>query len=102
MVADYLSRLDSGKSPVGVDDEFPDAALFTIFASAPVHDDLRIKGDLPRIPWTWYKELYHFVDSGLMPPWLSKDQRRRLALQSRNLQILVGELYYQTINNVLL
>ena len=30
LVVDYLSRLDSGEPPNGINDDFPDASLFTV------------------------------------------------------------------------
>ena len=35
LVADYLSRLESGEPPEGISDELPDAALFQIEATKP-------------------------------------------------------------------
>lgn len=57
--------------------------------------------DIPSILWLWYEELFHFLDFGEMPPFLTKDQRCRLALRSQNFAIVVSELYYHTINDIL-
>ncbi|MCO5566805.1 hypothetical protein L7F22_020486 [Adiantum nelumboides] len=101
-VADYLSRLDSGEPPTGIADEFLDASLFLTGAVA---DEARLEQSTWRIssiPWTWYEEMFHFLDSGDMPAFLSHHQQRRMAICSRNFEIIMGKLYYRTVADVLL
>ncbi|MCO5612148.1 hypothetical protein L7F22_066410 [Adiantum nelumboides] len=66
-VADNLSRLDSGESPSRIADDFLDASLFLVGVVAdevPLEQSVRM---IPSIPWTWYEEMFHFLDSGEMP-----------------------------------
>ena len=82
MLADYLSCIDSGELLDGISDDFPNVELF-LASSIPeesnvVPDNLEI----PSIPWSWYEEMFHFLDTEQMPPMLFRDQRRRLALRS--------------------
>ena len=62
LVADYLSRIDSGDPPDGVEDDLPDAALFM---AALVEETIDAESaEIPSIPWTWYEEMFHFLDTG--------------------------------------
>ncbi|MCO5581181.1 hypothetical protein L7F22_035079 [Adiantum nelumboides] len=76
VVADYLSRLDSGEMSIGISDEFLDASLFLTKVIADEALVEKTAWRIPSIPWTWYEEMFHFLDSGEMPTFLSRQQRR--------------------------
>ena len=88
-VADYLSRLESGEEPTGVEDDFPDAQLFELEAVVPA------------APRSWYDDMFHFVDTGRMRDGMSRDERKRLALKRRDFRIIADQLYKQGIDGVL-
>ena len=71
-IADYLSRLETGEAPTGVQDDLPDAELFQINAL----DFLEFQSE-------WLKNMESYVSTGVFPEGMTKDQRRKLALQSR-------------------
>ncbi|MCO5554789.1 hypothetical protein L7F22_008324 [Adiantum nelumboides] len=101
-MADYLSRLDFGEPPTGIADEFLDASLFftgVVVEEAQVEQSAR---RIPTIPWTWYEEMLHHLDSEDMPAFLSCHQRRRMAICSKNFEIVMENLYYRTVVDVLL
>ena len=83
-MAYFLSRIVTGEEPTGVDDELPDVQLFQIEA---VLD--------------WYDEMLYFLESGSFPGYLSKDQRKRLALRSHTFMMIVGQLYMMGIDQVM-
>ncbi|MCO5611145.1 hypothetical protein L7F22_065395 [Adiantum nelumboides] len=102
VVADYLSHLDFGEPPIGIADEFPDASLFLVGVVANevlVEQSVR---RIPSIPWTWYREMFHFLYSENMPAFLSRHQRWWMAIHSRNFEIVMEKLYYCTVVDVLL
>ncbi|MCO5552318.1 hypothetical protein L7F22_005829 [Adiantum nelumboides] len=73
-VVDYLACLDSGEPSTRIADEFPDASLFL---TRVVADEARLEQSarkIPSIPWTWYEEMFHFLDSGDMLELLSCHQ----------------------------
>ena len=46
------------------------------------------------VPTTdWYDEMMQFFYTGLFPSTFSRDQRKRLALQSRHYKVIADQLY---------
>ena len=100
LVADYLSRLDSGEPPNGINDDLPDAALFGVqqesageylgsvsgatrtadLGDEGIGTDEPVADSLGPTMWTWYEEMLVFLNTGEMPAHLSRDQRVRLAI----------------------
>ena len=76
-VANYLSRIDLGEPGIGVQHDFPDAQLFRVQAdnTTEVNDDTT---DL------WIMEMTIFLSTGLSPKGMTPDERKRLAIRSRN------------------
>lgn len=123
LVADYLSRLDTGEPPNGINDELPDASLFAVQQeSAGEHSRVvsrdteseglgevgsgteeRVSDSLGQTMWTWYEEMLVLLNTGEMPAHLSRDQRVKLAIRSRrSFKVCLGELYYRNAADVLL
>ncbi|MCO5574484.1 hypothetical protein L7F22_028269 [Adiantum nelumboides] len=85
-VADYLSRLETGESPTGVDDQLLDANLFSIQQHAP---KLR------------YDQMLVYLTDGVMPGGFSPDQRKKFALKSRPCFVIARALYKKGIDQVI-
>ena len=86
LVADYLSRLESGEPPDGISDELPDADLFVVQPS--ISDD-------------WYYEMLNYLMEGIFPTAMKKDYRRKLALRSFSYSVIGGCLYKRGVDQIL-
>ena len=86
VIADYLSRLETGEAPTGVNDALPDAQLFEIQTT---------------VPDSWYDQLLSFLTDGIMPGEFNADQRRKFALKSRPYLVIAGALYKKGIDQVI-
>ena len=84
-IADYLSKLDTGDPPVGIEDELPDAALFQIETNFSDN---------------WYEQMLNYLQDGIFPEGMDKDHRRRLALRSRPYSVIAGFLYKRGIDGI--
>jgi hypothetical protein len=62
VVADYLSRLESGEAPTGVADDFPDAAVMALTPEEGPKNDLD----------QWLMDMVYFLSHGILPEKLSK------------------------------
>ena len=92
-VADYLSRLENGPDAVDGDDDFPDGAILHIEVEPPErmhapHED------------KWLMEMSTFLSTGLPPPRMRKDEKKRLAVRSRNFCLLQEMLYHKGNNGI--
>ena len=76
-IANYLSRLESSKEGMGVKDDFWDAQLFRVETvhSPDMNEDMED---------SWITEMKIFLTTRLPPQHLSTDERKRLAIRSRN------------------
>ena len=70
VVADYLSRLDSGEPTDTTYDDLPDANLFCL-TTTTTQDDNEDE---------WIREMTHFLSTDLPPDHLPLDARKRLAV----------------------
>ena len=86
VVADFLSRIETGKNPTGVEDQPPDVELFAIQG---YHTDY------------WYDQMMLFLTDGVMPQEFSLDQRRKFALKSKPFLVIVGALYRKGIDQII-
>ena len=80
VVANYLSRLESGESGEsgdGIRNEFLDAQLFKITVEAIVDESVGVED-------RWMMDMHQFLSTGLPPEDLSWDERKRLAIRSRH------------------
>ena len=77
VMADHLSRIDSGEPPVGIDDDLHDATLFMADA-AP----------------SWYADILQLLSTSQYPPGYTPKQKCRLLFKSRPYSLLQGHLYH--------
>jgi hypothetical protein len=89
-VADYLSRLESGESPAGVADDFPDAGVMTVTPETGPRDD----------PDQWLTDIIYFLKHGVPPEELSKAERKRLGVCSRAFSLVTDNLYHKSADGV--
>ena len=71
VLADYLSRLESGKLAEGVLDDLPDADIFGITTTPPNLDPMD----------KWIDEMMQFLNTGLPLEHLTLDATKRLAVR---------------------
>ena len=86
-VVDYLSRIENGADEVDGDDDFPDGAIIHIEGEGPdqthaPHED------------RWLTEMSTFLSTGLPPPRMRMDEKKRLVVQSQNFYLLQETLYH--------
>ena len=92
-VADYLSRLESGETGDGFPDKFPDAELFRVIAEKAT-DGTVVEED------KWLTNMHQFLSTGLPPGGMNRDERKRLAVQSRHFCILRDTLYHKGVDGI--
>ena len=92
-VADYLSRLDSGETGDGVPDEFPDAELFRVTAETATDETVAPEDK-------WLTNMHQFLSTGLPPEEMNRDERKRLAVQSRHFCLLRDTLYHKGADGI--
>lgn len=80
LLADYLSRLESGEASIGIKDVFRGAFLFLI-VKIDVHSN------------NWYDQMHQFFYYGLFPSTFCRDRQKWLALQSWYFKVIVDHLY---------
>jgi hypothetical protein len=90
VVADYLSRLESGEAPAGVADNFSDAGIMTATPEAGPTDD----------PDKWLTDMIYFLSHELPPEELSKAERKRLGVRSRSFSLMNDTLYHQSADGI--
>ena len=92
-VADYLSRIENGADAVDGDDDFCDGAILHIEAENP---------EQPNTPHEdkWVTEMSTFLSTGLPPPRMQTDEKKRLAVQSRTFCLIQDTLYHKGIDGI--
>ena len=81
VVADYVGRLESGEAGDGVKDDLPDALLFRLTTENTVDRTVAEEDK-------WLTNMHHFLSIGLPSEELNRDERKRLAVQSRHFCLL--------------
>lgn len=84
VIADQLSRIQSGEPAEGVNEDFPDVHLFRIAV-------------LP----AWYTSVVEYLSTSRFPREMPPGERRKLVLRSRTFQLINGFLYKMGPNQVL-
>jgi hypothetical protein len=82
--ADHLSRLSTELDDEPINDEIPVENLFTI-SSSPL----------------WYNHISEFLATQQLPTDLSKEERRKVRVNSRHFALLGGRLYRRGIDGIL-
>ena len=76
VLADHLSRIQSGEPATGIDDDLPKSFLFQIAATSE-----------------WYTDVLHLLSTGSFPSGLSPLEKRRLLCKSKPYTLIGGHLY---------
>ena len=87
-VADYLNRLESGEEGMGVKDDFPDAQLFRVEA-------IKVQEMNEESEDEWISKMIIFLSTGIPPEHMSADERKRIAVRSRNFCLLNDMLFHK-------
>jgi hypothetical protein len=90
VVANYLSRLEFGEAPIGVADDFLDAAVMALTLEEGPKDD----------PDQGLMDMVYFLSDGFPPEKLSKAKRKRLGVWSRAFSLINGCLYHKSANGI--
>ena len=94
MVADYLSRLESGEAGDGIRDEFPDAELFRI-TTKPATGSTVAEEDKS------LTDIHQYLSTGLPPDKMDRDERKRAAVRSQQFYLIRDNLYHKGVNSIL-
>ena len=70
---DHLSRIDSGEEPSNLEDNLPDAQLFSI-----------------QITDEYYADIIHFLTTGRAPEEFTKHQKRQLVVKATDFTLIAG------------
>ena len=73
---DHLSRIDSGEEPSNLEDNLPDAQLFSI-----------------QITYEYYADIIHFLTTGRAPKEFTKHQKWQLVVKVVDFTLIAGHLY---------
>jgi hypothetical protein len=82
--ADHLSQLSIELGTVEINDNFPNANLFSI-------------GVVP----TWYEHIVEFLRTQQLPEGLSKNERRKVRVNNTHFALILGKLYCKGVNGLL-
>ena len=93
VVADYLSRLESKEEGIGVKDDFSDVQLFRVEARKAQEMNEESEDE-------WISEMTIFLSTGIPPEQMSADERKRLAVRSRNFCLLNDVLYHKGADGI--
>ena len=92
-VADYLSRIENGADAMEGDDDFLDGAILHCSTN-----DLNHHRTLPQDKWL--TEMSEFLSTGLPPPRIRIDEKKRLVVRSRNFCMVEETLYHKGCDGV--
>jgi len=81
---DHLSKISKDLGSLPLEDDLPDASLFAIDV----------------VP-TWYNHIAEFLSTQQMPLVLSKNERRKIRVNSRHFALISGRLYRRSANGIL-
>lgn len=73
---DHLSRLESGEEPTSMEDNLPDAQLFSVH----IVDD-------------YFKDIIEFLNMGTAPVEYTKKQKKQLVVKAIDFTLIAGKLY---------
>ena len=81
---DHLSWIDLGEEPSNLEDNLPDAQLFSI----QIADD-------------YYADIIQFLTTGLAPVEFTKHQKKQLVVKTADFTLIAGQLYKLGLDEVL-
>ena len=73
---DHLSQIELGEEPSNLEDNLPDAQLFSI-----------------QIIDEYYADIIHFLTTGWAPVEFTKQQKKQLVVKAVDFTLIVGQLY---------
>ena len=73
-ITDYLNKIENGADAVKGDDNFPDGAILQITTNDPEHNPTPVEDK-------WLTNMSEFLTTGLPPPRMQKDEKKRLAVR---------------------
>jgi hypothetical protein len=73
---DHLSRVTNGEEPTNLEDNFPDAQLFSV----QVVDE-------------YFADIIEYLSTGGVPQEFSTAQKKNLVVRATNYQLIAGHLY---------
>ena len=73
---DHLSWIDSGEEPSNLEDNLPDASLFSI-----------------QIADEYYANIIQFLTTGVSPDEFTKQQKKQLVVKAADFTLIAGNLY---------
>ena len=73
---DHLSNIETGKEPTNLEDNLPNAQLFSI----QIADD-------------YFRDIIEFLMTGTAPVEFTKQQKKQLVLKATNFTLIAGQLY---------
>ena len=88
MVADYLNRNENRKQAIEGDDGFSNSGILHISA-CDAEVDKSLCND------KWLEDMSHLLSTSLPPPQMRTDEKKRLAVRSRNFCLLEGTWYHK-------
>ena len=90
MIADYLSRLETGEAP---DQEYIDLPYVALFSIDKIPLDSESED-------AWITEMMHFLCTGLPPDHLTLHAKKRLAVRSRSFCLFTDTLYHKRTDGI--
>ena len=87
VVADFLSRVDNGDNARRDDDNFPHADILRITTRASQAKTNFLD--------CWLVKMKYFLTTGLPPPKLRTDEKKRLVVRSRNFCLVKGVFHHK-------
>jgi len=81
---DHFSRVTNGEEPTNLEDNFPDAHLFSV----QVADE-------------YFSDIIEYLSTRTTPQEFNKTQKKNLVVRIANYQLIVGHLYKMSAYNIL-
>jgi hypothetical protein len=81
---DHLSRVTNGEEPMNLEDNFPDAQLFSV----QIADD-------------YFTEIIQYLSTGTAPQEYTTAQRKNLVIRTTDYQLITRHLYNMGIDSIL-
>ena len=93
VVVDYRSAIENGKNVAQGDDNFPDSGIIRISTSKAATDSSSPEDK-------WLEKMSYFLTTGLLPPRMRTDEKKRLVVCIRNFCLVEATLYHKGSDNI--